>query len=149
MKTQSQPRIRTDARAGTVSAASTRAGRDGGGPTGGIAVVVERADRTCALFFRGASECWPSVDEAKNAVAQTSTHLVWRETTPGVWVARADVSDATSSDRGSRRSPKIEPPREMPRTGTATYMAARVLRGVVLSGDSDCVEPASTTGSAA
>ena len=54
-----------------------------------VAVVVVRADKTCALVGRGSGTSWPSLLEAKEAVALMSPVVVWRETTRGVWVARA------------------------------------------------------------
>ncbi len=54
-----------------------------------VAVVVVRSDKTCALVGRGSGTSWPSLLEAKEAVALMSPVVVWRETTRGVWVARA------------------------------------------------------------
>lgn len=53
-----------------------------------VAVIVERADKTCAVVGRGSGASWPSLHEAKEAVATMAAEVVWRETTSGVWVAR-------------------------------------------------------------
>jgi len=147
MRTRTRPREDTD-RAGTEGSVLTGGWGDTGRQAGVIAVAVQRVDRTCALFFRGSSGSWPSVDEAKASVEEVSAQVVWRETTPGVWAARVDVNEPPPLDHAPQRRRSPEPPRvAKSSTGTNTYMAALVLRGIVLKDHG--VEPDSTTGSAA
>lgn len=54
-----------------------------------VAVVIERSDKTCAVVGRGNGSSWPSLRAAQDAVSVLSPDVVWRETTRGVWVARA------------------------------------------------------------
>jgi hypothetical protein len=101
------------------------------------AVLVERDDGTCALYGGGQSGTWPSISDARAAFEEAAPHLVWRETTPGVWVARADANTAPARDGRSwsnRRSGSVAP-RNGP-SGTDTYMTARVLRGITRTGGS-------------
>ena len=101
------------------------------------AVLVERADGTCALYGGGQNGTWPSINDAWAAFEETASHLVWRETTPGVWVARADANTAPARDGKSwpsRRSGSVAP-RNGP-SGADTYMTARVLRGITRTGGS-------------
>ena len=104
---------------------------------GVIAVVVERRDGSCAAYLRGSNESWPSIDEGRAAVERASAPIVWRETTPGVWTARPDGDQPLPVDRGSRHSRRADPT-EPTRASTRadTYMAARILRGIVGSGRS-------------
>lgn len=101
------------------------------GPHGVVAVAVERDDRTCTLLFRGASSTWPSVPAAKDAVEEMSDRVDWRETTPGVWTARADGHAPADLDRSIGRSRRPEAPRPPVRAsgGGVSYNAALVLRG--------------------
>jgi len=104
---------------------------------GVVAVVVERDDGTCVLFFRGSGGTWPSSDEAKNAVDKISAGVVWRESTGGVWVARADVNGPEVLDRAPARRRRTEPGKPTKTSAKKdTYMAARVLRGTVRFGQS-------------
>ncbi|HLN43997.1 MAG TPA: hypothetical protein VK215_16180 [Acidimicrobiales bacterium] len=111
---------------------------------GVVAVVVERDDGTCVLFFRGSGGTWPSSDEAKNAVDKISAGVVWRESTGGVWVARADLNGPEVSDRATARRRRSEPGKPAKTSATKdTYMAARVLRGTVRFGHSRNAPPGS------
>lgn len=115
---------------------------------GVVAVVVEREDGRSVTFGRHCAGVWPSVDEAKNLVEKVSAPVRWRETTGGVWVARADVPEIPVPDRGRerrRRSDSDTAPQ--PPAGTATYMAARVLRGIAPGGQSGTIPHGSTVGS--
>lgn len=117
---------------------------------GVVAVVVERDDGRCVTFGGDCAGVWPSVDEAKKVVERFSAPVRWRETTGGVWVARADVSEVPVSDCGPgrrRRSDADRVPRPPAPTGTATYMAARVLRGITPVGQSGNITHSSTVGS--
>jgi len=101
------------------------------------AVLVERADGTCVLYGRGQSGTWPSLRDARAAFEEMSPHLAWRETTPGVWVARADANDAPTREGKAlpnRRASSV-PPKNRP-SGTDTYMTARVIRGIARTGPS-------------
>jgi hypothetical protein len=99
------------------------------------AVLVERADGTCVLYGRGQSGNWPSIGDAWAAFEEMGAPYVWRETTPGVWVARADANVAPARDGRSwpsRRSGSV--PSRNESSGTDTYMTARVIRGIVRTG---------------
>jgi hypothetical protein len=99
------------------------------------AVVVERADGTCVLYGRGLSGTWPSIGDARAAFEEMSAESVWRETTPGVWVARADANDAPTREGRplpSRRPGSVPPKNQS--SGTDTYMTARVIRGIARTG---------------
>jgi len=102
-----------------------------------IAVVVERDDGTSMLYCRGSAGEFPSAEEARRVVERVSSDVVWRETTPGVWVGRCGESEGPAADRGNGRTRRPEPPRR-PRVspGGQTYLAALVLRGMVGSGHS-------------
>ena len=115
---------------------------------GVVAVVVERGDRTCTLFCRGSGGTWPSIDEAKDEVKKISTQIVWPETTRGVWVARADVNEPPTLDRGSGHSRRTDP--TTPTRASAegdSYMAARVLRGTARAGQSSRIQHGPRAGS--
>jgi len=119
----------------TDDLARTDEWRDGEGSTKGVvAVVVERGDRTCSLYWRGSDGAWPSIDQAKNAVEKVVAQVVWRETTPGVWVARVEGSEPTPVDPGPRRARRVEDRKAVTASGRETYMAALVLRGIDRSG---------------
>ncbi len=111
---------------------------------GVVGVVVERDDGTCVLFFRGSGGTWPSSDEAKNAVDKISAGVVWRESTGGVWVARADVNGPEVLDRARARRRRTEPGKPTKTSASKdNYMAARVLRGTVRLGQSPTTLPGS------
>jgi hypothetical protein len=100
-------------------------------------VLVERADGTCVLYGHGLSGDWPSIGDAWAAFEDMSPAFVWRETTPGVWVARADANDAPT--REGRPLPNRRPSSVSPKngsSGTDTYMTARVIRGIARTGPS-------------
>jgi hypothetical protein len=133
MKTEVQ--CQTDAREGASanSGQPSRAGPDS--QLGIAAVIVERGDRTCALFNRGLTDNWPSIDEAKAAVEKVSARVVWRETTRGVWVARVDGREPLISDRRRGGARRAEPAKTA-KTSTPgdTFLTAHVLRGKVRPG---------------
>jgi hypothetical protein len=54
-----------------------------------VAVVIERADKTCGIVGPGSGESRSSLRAAKRAVEDLEPRVVWRETTRGVWVAVA------------------------------------------------------------
>jgi hypothetical protein len=97
---------------------------------GVVAVIVERDDGTCALRLLGESTNWPSVAAAKHAVAGSSDQVAWRETTPGVWVARADGCAPPAGDRtpARRRRPEASTRSAGASVGSHSYNAALVLR---------------------
>lgn len=122
---------------GTDSAVRTRGLGDTERQTGVIAVAIERGDGTCSLLRKGESASWPSIGEAKSAVESSSAGIVWRETTPGVWTARADGSEPPALDRsyGHGRRTESAKSTKAPAQGD-TYMAALVFRGTARSGHS-------------
>ena len=92
------------------------------------AVLTERSDGTCVSFRQGLKTEWASVAEAWGALEDAGGHLVWHETTPGVWVARADQDDTTSW----RQEPLARATEGGRGTTTDTYTTARVLKGFTL-----------------
>ncbi len=98
-------------------------------------MLVERADGTCVLYGHGLSGDWPSIGDAWVAFEEMSAGFVWRETTPGVWVARADANDTPTREGRPlpSRRPSSVPPKNGP-SGTDTYMTARVIRGIARTG---------------
>ena len=142
MKTESRVREDAGRMAGAGCIVETHALSDADKPEGVIAVVVERDDGTCALLREGSSASWPSIDEAKSAVDSTSVQVAWRETTPGVWTARADGSAPPALDRSYGRSRRAEParPTRAPARGDS-YMAASVFRGTARSGHTGGIPP--------
>jgi len=150
MKTEDHPLMVAEAGLGADCRVLTGAGGDGASQEGVIAVVVERGDRTCALYCRGSDSTWPSMVEAKNAVEKISAPVVWRETTGGVWVARAGVTEPPVFGRGSGRSRRTEPAETTRASASGgTYMTARVLRGMSRSGLSLDIPEGPRTGSEA
>ena len=126
--------------AGTDSTVRTRGLRDPERPAGVIAVAIERGDGTCSLLREGASASWPSIGEAKSAVESSSTGIVWREATPGVWTARADGSEPPALDRSYGKGRRAEPVKSTRAAAQGdTYMAALVFRGTARSGHSRAV----------
>jgi hypothetical protein len=102
------------------------------------AVLVERADGTCVVYGRGRTGEWPSISDAWTAIERMWEELVWRMTTPGVWVARADANERPALDDRpwpTRRTHAV-PPTKGP-AGTESYMTARVIRGITSTGSSD------------
>ena len=55
---------------------------------GPIAVVIECVDDTCTVVGSGFAFSSRSIKEAMDAVGRMASPLMWRETTPGFWVAR-------------------------------------------------------------
>lgn len=126
MKIQDGPRVAT-----RVDTFETGDGLVTARQNGVVAVVVQHGDRMCSLFFRGSGTGWPSTDRAKDAVEKIAPGAVWRETTLGVWVARTATSEPPVLDHTyghSRREP--DKPRRTSTRGDS-YMAARVLRGII------------------
>jgi len=56
---------------------------------GVTAVVIECLDKTCTVVGSGFALSCHSITEAMAAVNDMAPRIVWRETTPGFWVARA------------------------------------------------------------
>lgn len=54
-----------------------------------IAVVIECVDNTCTVVGGDCVSSCRSLRDAMKAVEQIALNVVWRETTPGYWVARA------------------------------------------------------------
>jgi hypothetical protein len=82
---------------GTVSAPDTdtrrprniRLARRPSGSRGSIAaVVIECVDKTCTVVGSEFSLTCASIRQAMQVVEDTTPQVVWRETTPGFWVAR-------------------------------------------------------------
>jgi hypothetical protein len=102
-------------------------------PGGVLGVIVERPDGTCALYTRGGGGDWPSMRAAHDALGQVVPALEWRQSTPGVWVARAGDREPELPAR-TRSSRAAFSPRPGPRPPSApksdSYIAARIIRGV-------------------
>jgi hypothetical protein len=64
-----------------MKAASTRQGVK--------AVVIECLDKTCTVVGRDFAQSCHSLEEAMAAVEAITSKVMWCETTPGFWVARA------------------------------------------------------------
>jgi len=95
-------------------------------------VLVERDDGTCVSFGLDLNGEWPTIDHAWHAVKNVSAQLAWRETTPGVWVARAKVDDSPDRDRRPSSGRRAEAsPSVNSSTRDQSYMAARVLRSAI------------------
>jgi hypothetical protein len=59
------------------------------GPSEGVtALIIECVDRTCTVVGNGVALSCDSIVVAKRAVEEVAPRVVWRETTPGFWVAR-------------------------------------------------------------
>jgi len=52
------------------------------------AVVIECEDSTCTVVGSGFSRLCHSKEEAMRAVEEVASSVLWRETSPGFWVAR-------------------------------------------------------------
>ena len=102
-------------------------------PAGVLGVIVERPDGTCALYTQGGRGDWPSIRAAHDALEQVAPTLEWRQSTPGVWVARASDREPELPAR-TRSSRAGGSPRPAPRPPSApksdSYIAARIIRGV-------------------
>ena len=102
-------------------------------PGGVLGVIVERPDGTCTLYTQGGRGDWPSMRAAYDALEQVAPVLEWRQSTPGVWVARAGDREPELPTR-TRSSRAAGSPRPAPRPPSApksdSYIAARVIRGV-------------------
>ena len=57
-------------------------------PEGVTAVVIECVDRTCTVVGNGMALSCDSIVAAMRTVEELAPRVVWRETTPGFWVAR-------------------------------------------------------------
>jgi hypothetical protein len=57
-----------------------------------VAVVIERADASCAVIYPGYGSSVASVTEAKDSVEKAIPGVVWRATTPSVWIAHTGES---------------------------------------------------------
>jgi len=112
----------------------TRERCHGVGRTGVMAVVVERQDGSCALYLPRSNESRPSLDDARAVVEMTAAPVRWRETTPGVWTARAAEDHPSRGDgwpHGRRADPAVPTKASAPGD---SYTAARVLRGTARPG---------------
>lgn len=52
------------------------------------ALVIECVDRTCTVVTGGLTRNCLSLHEAMRIVEQTTPRVAWRQTAPGLWVAR-------------------------------------------------------------
>jgi hypothetical protein len=130
MKTEELSQMVAEVEAGGDRPAPNEVHGNTAGSEAVIAVVVERDDRTCSLFCRGSGGSWHSIEEAKDAVGRISSEVTWRETTPGVWIARTGTNKPPVSDRGSGVSRRQAAGPKKTSSRGDTYMAARVLRGI-------------------
>ena len=131
MKTEGDLHMVSGIRAGADPSAPVRPRPAAKGEDGVIAVIVERDDGTCTVFCRGTDRSWPSMEQARESVEDISSGAVWRQTTPGVWVARRGVADPPICDRGPGRGRRSEVSKTTRSSGQGdTYMAALVLRGI-------------------
>ena len=97
-----------------------------------LAVVVQRTDHTCGLFCRGWGGDWPALGDAQGALEQMVGSVVWREATPGVWVARSNVDRAPVPERRAKRPRRVEVTRSSRSVSdNDTYETARILRGII------------------
>jgi hypothetical protein len=56
---------------------------------GVIAIVIECVDKTCTVVGSDFSLDFPSIHDAMGSIEEMTPPVVWREATPGYWVARA------------------------------------------------------------
>ena len=56
---------------------------------GVVAIVIEGVDKTCTVVGGDFSISCPSIDDAMGTIEEMAPTVVWREATPGFWVARA------------------------------------------------------------
>jgi hypothetical protein len=102
-----------------------------------LAVIVERTDGTCAFYGQGRRGEWPSMSAALDALARVTPTSEWRQSTPGVWVARAGDGERVPTG-GSRSTRPASHPRRSPPAGPSptsdSYSAARIIRGVGTKG---------------
>jgi hypothetical protein len=79
--------------AATIAASRSRNARVAASPSseryGVIAVIIECVDETCTVVGSDFSLSCSSLDDAMDTIGEMTTPVVWRETTPGFWVARA------------------------------------------------------------
>jgi hypothetical protein len=54
-----------------------------------VAVVIESLDETCTVVGSDFALSCGSLGEAMQAVDEVTPKVIWRETTPGFWVARS------------------------------------------------------------
>jgi len=56
-----------------------------------LTVIIECADNTCTVIGSDFTLPYKSIEDAMCAVEEMAPSVVWRETTPGFWVARAVI----------------------------------------------------------
>ena len=93
-----------------------------------LAVVALRSDGTCVVYSQGRRGDWPSVGDAFNALGKVSPELTWRESTPGVWVARVAAGMRNENSPLASANTARFARAAAPEAGES-YMAARVMRG--------------------
>lgn len=56
---------------------------------GVVGIIIECVDKTCTVVGGDFSLSCRSIDDAMGTIEKMASPVVWRETTPGFWVARA------------------------------------------------------------